>query len=446
MGAGHGHGSTHSPPVAVPLASRRALLAVLLVAAVATVVGLVMLWPDGAKVDALAGRIDLAGPGVSYPHAQITRVDAGCPEDDGPVPESGLTGQTDAQAARACVTVHLRVTTGTTTGEALAVPLHGPLAAAGLGAGDSVQLIRLPSDEGGPVSYSIVGVDRAGALGWFALTFVVVVALVARVRGLLALVGLAISGAVVVRFMLPALLTGEPGMLVALVTGSAIMYVVLYLAHGVSIRTSTALAGTLGGIALTAGLAALAVQASHLSGVSDETGDLLTGYVPDLDFRSLLTGAIIIAGLGILNDVTITQSSAVWELRGAAPDMPRTEIFRSAMRIGRDHIASTIYTIVFAYTGAAMSVLLLLYLYDMPLLDLLGTEDIGTEVARTLASAIGLVLAVPLTTAIAAATVVGARHDSPDDLPTSRTRSSRHQRSWWRARRDGEPFRRAQPG
>ncbi len=241
------------------------------------------------------------------------------------------------------------------------------------------------------------------------MAFVVVVALVARLRGLLALVGLGISGLVIVRFMLPALLTGEPGVAVALVTGSAIMYIVLYLAHGVSIRTSTALAGTLGGIVMTAALAEGAVRTSHLSGVSDETGQLLTGYVGGLDFPALLMGAIVIAGLGVPNDVTITQSSAVWELRAAAPDLPRMELFRSAMRIGRDHIASTIYTIVFAYAGAALSVLLLLYLYKLPPLDLLGTEDIATEVARTLCSAIGLVLAVPLTTAIAASTVSKAR-------------------------------------
>ena len=213
--------------------------------------------------------------------------------------------------------------------------------------------------------YSFAGIDRAGPLGWYTLAFVVVVALVARLRGLLALVGLGVSAWVIARFMLPALLTGEPGVAVAIVTASAIMYVVLYLAHGLSIRTSTALAGTLGGILMTAALAQGAVRTSHLSGVSDETGQLLTGFVGGLDFPALLTGAIIIAGLGVLNDVTITQSSAVWELRAAAPDLTRMELFRSAMRIGRDHIASTIYTIVFAYAGAALSVLLLLYLYKL---------------------------------------------------------------------------------
>jgi uncharacterized membrane protein len=118
-----------------------------------------------------------------------------------------------------------------------------------------------------------------------------------------------------------------------------------------------------------------------------------------------MTCAIIVAGLGVLNDVTITQASAVWELRGAAPGLTRRQLFAGGMRIGRDHIASTIYTIVFAYAGTALIVLLLLQLYGLPFLDLLATEEIGQEVVRTLATSIGLVLAVPVTTAIAVATV-----------------------------------------
>jgi uncharacterized membrane protein len=209
--------------------------------------------------------------------------------------------------------------------------------------------------------------------------------------------------------MLPALLTGESGLAVALVGSAAIMYVVLYLAHGVSLRTSAALAGTLVGIAITAAIGLTAVHSQRLSGVSDESGSLLTSLVGHVSFQGLLTCALIIAGLGVLNDVTITQASSVWELRAASPAMPHRQLFTSAMRIGRDHIASTIYTIVFAYAGTALTVLLLLFVYDRPLVELLSTEDIAEEVTRTLSSAIGLVLAVPVTTAIATATVAPRR-------------------------------------
>ena len=440
MGRSHGH--SHSGELAdvhdvsVPTRSRAVLLVTLVAFGVATVIGLIALWPAQDQVDDIGAGVDYAAPGVTFPHARIDSVDPTCPD------EFGSSDPSSDAAQPACIMLKATVTTGPTEGELVEVPLQGGITAANLGAGDSVQLVRTPGGEGQPPGYSFAGIDRAGPLGWYTLAFVVVVALVARLRGLLALVGLGVSAWVIARFMLPALLTGEPGVAVAIVTASAIMYVVLYLAHGLSIRTSTALAGTLGGIPTTAALAQGAVRTSHLSGVSDETGQLLTGFVGGLDFPALLTGAIIIAGLGVLNDVTITQSSAVWELRAAAPDLSRMQLFHSAMRIGRDHIASTIYTIVFAYAGAALSVLLLLYLYKLPLLDLLGTEDIATEVARTLCSAIGLVLAVPLTTAIAAATVSKARTvaageaeppvtppAASDPDPTDDTRASRRERS-----------------
>jgi uncharacterized membrane protein len=116
---------------------------------------------------------------------------------------------------------------------------------------------------------------------------------------------------------------------------------------------------------------------------------------------------VIIAGLGVLNDVTITQASAVWELRSVAPTMSRSGLFTSAMRIGRDHIASTIYTIVFAYAGTALTLLLAVSLYDRSWFELLGTEEVSEELVRSFASSIGLVLAVPVTTVISVLTVPG---------------------------------------
>jgi uncharacterized membrane protein len=136
---------------------------------------------------------------------------------------------------------------------------------------------------------------------------------------------------------------------------------------------------------------------------------VLSTYSGNIGLQDLLIAAVIVAGLGVLNDVTITQASAVWELRAAAPTMHRTRLFTSAMRIGRDHIASTIYTIVFAYAGTALTLLLAVSLYDRSWLDLLGTEEIAEELVRSFASSIGLVLAVPATTAIAVAVVPGPR-------------------------------------
>jgi len=235
------------------------------------------------------------------------------------------------------------------------------------------------------------------------------VLVVARLRGLMALVGLGVAGVVLGGFAVPALLTGESAVPVALAAAAAIMYVVLYTTHGFSLRTSAALAGTLAGMGLTAVVGWWSVSSAHLTGVVDDGGRVLSTFAGTLSLQDLLIAAVVIAGLGVLNDVTITQASAVWELRAASPTMSRTRLFNSAMRIGRDHIASTIYTIVFAYAGTALTLLLAVSLYDRSWFELLGTEEIAEELVRAFASSIGLVLAVPATTVIAVAVVPGPR-------------------------------------
>jgi uncharacterized membrane protein len=187
------------------------------------------------------------------------------------------------------------------------------------------------------------------------------------------------------------------------------MFVVLYSTHGPNLRTSAALAGTLVGIGLTAGISALSIGYAHLTGIADETGGMVSTFAGGLDFQGLLACGVILAGLGVLNDVTITQASSVWELRAASPDMSRRRLFVSAMRIGQDHIASAIYTIAFAYAGASLAVLMLLAIYNRPLAQLISSESLAEEIARTIVTSIGLILAVPITTAIATLVTSPAR-------------------------------------
>ncbi|RHA44120.1 YibE/F family protein, partial [Cellulomonas rhizosphaerae] len=134
----------------------------------------------------------------------------------------------------------------------------------------------------------------------------------------------------------------------------------------------------------------------------------LMSYAPDVRLRAVLLCGMVLAGLGVLNDVTITQASAVWELNAASPDASRRQLFSRGMRIGRDHIASTVYTIVFAYVGATLPLVLLVSISDRAILDALQNGELAEEVARTLVGSIGLVLAIPLTTAIAALVVHSA--------------------------------------
>ena len=390
MGAGHAHGAhrahrAEGDGFEVGRGPRAVLLAGLALAGLVTLAAVVWLWPNGAEVDRIKDEVVFAAPGVTFPNAVVESV-----ADDG--------------------VVAVTVQEGKGKGTEVTVTVPPQVVDAGLREGDEVKLQRTPGPPAADTSYSYFETVRSTPLLVMTLVFVALVLLVARWRGLFALLGLIFSGAVIWIFMLPALLTGAPALAVGLAGSALIMYVVLYTTHGFSLRTSTALAGTLVGVLVTAALGTVGAATTRATGVTDN-GNILQSLVGDLSFQGLFTCAIVIAGLGVLNDVTITQSSSVWEVREAGPTLSRRQVFASGMRIGRDHIASTIYTIVFAYAGTALAVLLILQLYGLPFSVLLTTEDITEEIVRTLASSIGLVLAVPLTTGIAALVVPGSSSD-----------------------------------
>jgi uncharacterized membrane protein len=385
---------------------RLALLSPLAAVAAATLVALILLWPDGGKLDTIREHNQFAGPGVDTVTARVTDVTPACPRSK-PSPAD----------TTVCGTIRVLVDDGAGKGDRAVVHVAPEVTASGLGGGDQVQLLRTAPQNGQPATYTFDTITRTTSLLWLAIGFVVVVIAVARLRGLMAIAGLVFSALTIYYFLLPALLAGESAILVAMITASEIMFVVLYSTHGPNMRTSTALAGTLVGIGLTAGISLVTIGYTHLTGVADETGGMVSTFAGDLDAQGLLACGVVLAGLGVLNDVTITQASAVWELRAASPTMSRRSLFLSAMRIGRDHIASTIYTIAFAYAGASLAVLLLLTIYDRPLLPLISTEPLAEEIARTLVTSIGLILAVPATTAIAtlvtSATPTGQQTTAP---------------------------------
>lgn len=388
MGHGHSHrASTGDDAIRIGTTARTLLLGGLGIALAATVVGLLVWWPSG---DAVEKAADAGGPaaqfaakGVTFPTGEVVAVGEPCADGAGP--------------DGSCGTVQVRV-----DGRTVAVDVPPEVTGSGLDKGDELELLKTPAADGASSpTYSYFATKRTGTLVWMAVLFVLVVLLIARWRGLFALLGVVVGAVVVWWWLLPTLLEGAPGVGVACTSAATIMFVVLYTTHGFSLRTSTALAGTLVGVLLTAAIGSFAIADGHLTGISDEAGAVLSSF-GELDFQSLLGCALVIAGLGVLNDVTITQASAVWELRAVSPTASRAEVFASAMRIGRDHIASTIYTIVFAYVGTSLILLMVLQVYGRPLLELLSTEQLAEEVVRTLATSIGLVLAVPVTTALAA--------------------------------------------
>lgn len=385
------HSHTHAPSSDGPPRARLAVVLGLIVGliAVATGIGVIALWPDTDRIP--TDQNPYAGPGVSIIGATVTATKALDCNSGGQGPD-GM-----PEVAGSCTAVTAQTDKGKAT-----LTLDAARTKAGIKTGDDIKIVRI-AQKGQPVTFEFYDFTRGLPLTALSVVFAILVVIVARWRGLLALVGIGVTLLALTKFMLPAFLAGQSPLPVAVVGSTGIMIVVLYLAHGVSIRTTSALFGTFVGLALTAVLGALATGWSNLTGVGSEDDQVLAAIAPNLDLSGVVAAAMVVAGLGVLNDVTVTQASAVWELRAAKPDASNAEVFVSAMRIGRDHIASSVYTLVFAYAGSAMTVLLLVVAYQRGLAETASTEQVAQEVVRTLVGAIGLVLAVPATTVIAVA-------------------------------------------
>ena len=273
--------------------------------------------------------------------------------------------------------------------------------------GDKVIIGRVADTTG--VSYYFSDFQRRVPMALLAIVFVVVVAAVGRLRGLTAIVGVAATFAILVWFVIPALLDGRDPLAVAIVGSSAAMFAVLYLSHGISAKTTAALLGTVASLALTGVLASVFVRSARLFNLGGDEAALLQLTAAQVNLQGLLLGGIIIGSLGVLNDVTVTQSSTVWALARVNPGASCRSLYRSGMRVGRDHIASTVDTLVLAYAGASMPLLLLFTLARRPGLEVVTGSLVAEEVVRTMVGGIGLVASVPITTGLAALVVSRSR-------------------------------------
>ena len=249
--------------------------------------------------------------------------------------------------------------------------------------------------------YAFADRQRKPVLFWLAAAFAAVVVLLGRLRGFAALAGLAASAAVLLSFVLPAILDGRSPVLVAVVGSSAIAFLALYLAHGLRPSTTVALFGTMASLGLTVALAALVTRVAALSGYVSEEATLVQLADARIDPAGLVLAGVVIGALGAIDDMTVTQVAAVNELHAANPELDRRRLYRSALRIGRDHVASTVNTLALAYAGASLPLLLLFLLSRQSLGTVANGEVVATEVIRTLVGSIGLVCSVPITTWLA---------------------------------------------
>ena len=398
MGADHTH-----PAPAAPPGVRRLLVAVVVPLFVITVIAALVLWPR-------QDREPVGGADVPRYHGTVTRVvTEPCP----PTPES------PDGAGGPCGTVTVTVEQGPDAGRQVETPIPAGPGAPRVAVGDEVVLVEL-TDPADPAvkSYNIAEHQRGTPLIWLMVLFAAAIVAFGRWRGLAALGGLVASFAILLGFVLPGIGAGQPPLLVAIVGAALIMFVVLYLTHGITAQTSVAVLGTLGSLVVTGVLGLLATSATHLTGFGSEDATTLSMFRGDVDLHGLLLAGIIIGSLGVLDDVTVTQAATVTELAHANPGLSRRQLYRAATRVGRAHIASTVNTIVLAYAGASLPLLLLLVADSRPVSEILTSEFLAQEIVRSAVATLGLIAAVPLTTGLAAVvTTAGRRSRGAEPAP-----------------------------
>jgi len=371
--AAHTHGDLSDPhpelgPVARHVRAALTLLGLLVV--IGCVVGLVSTWPQDPKE---------AGEGYA-----VVRVDA------------TVTSLETCPGEGECLIAGAELVDGTEV--AVQVPAAGQIRAVEVG-----QDVVLGYDEDLPAGnqYSFLEADRSTPIIALIVIFAVAVLLLSGWRGAASLLSLGLTLLVVGVYVLPALRDEASPLLVALTTAGVVLLTTLYASYGITVRSTVTLVGTLLGLALAAALGVIFTDLGAFTGLSDETTRFLQTVVGGVDTRGLLLAGLIIGALGVLDDVTVTQTATVWELAGADPRASRRSLFSAAMRVGRAHVSATVNTLTLAYVGASLPLLVFISAVGTSWADAIFSEGVATEIVRGLAGSLGIIAAVPLTTALA---------------------------------------------
>ncbi|MGD9405783.1 MAG: YibE/F family protein [Anaerolineae bacterium] len=280
--------------------------------------------------------------------------------------------------------------------------------------GDRVLVERTRTMEGGDV-FHVTDYVRSSPLLWLTILFVAATVLLNGWQGLRSILGMGVSLLVIIGFIVPQILDGRNPVVVAVLGSVIMMGISLYLVYGWNSKTHVAVAGLLLSLTVTGLLAVWAVNWSRLSGFGAEEAGFLQVAGVQLDTRGLLLAGIIIGTLGALDDIAIGQASTISELAKANPSLTWRALFTHGMTVGRDHIAAMVNTLLLAYVGAALPLVLMFTVFAEPLGFTINREIIAEEIVRTLVGSLGLLAGVPLTSVIAA---YAARRSGERQAPT----------------------------
>jgi uncharacterized membrane protein len=276
--------------------------------------------------------------------------------------------------------------------------------------GDQI-LVTVGSRPDGVLTVYFADFVRINSLLWLVVIFIVTILVFSRWKGLRSLLSMALSLAVIIGYIIPHILAGEGPLRVSITGAIVLLMVTLYLTYGWNLKTHAAVLGMVIVLLLTGALAGLFVYTTRLTGSGDENALFLMQMLnTSINLRGLLLGGMIIGALGVLDDLVTTQSSAVFELHHVDPGLGFGQLYSSVMRIGQDHVAATVNTLVLAYAGAALPMLLMFSLGRGNYGTFVNFEFVAEEIVRTIVGSLGLIAAVPLTTAIA--TLFALRQES----------------------------------
>jgi len=267
--------------------------------------------------------------------------------------------------------------------------------------GDNV-LVTIGSRSDGVLTVYFVDFVRTTPLLWLTAIFAIAIILISRWKGVRSLLSMAFSLLVIIGYIIPHILSGDDPLRVSIIGSIILLGVTLYLTYGWNLKTHAAVISMVLVLLITGALSGLFITFSKLTGSGDENALFLLQMLnTQINLRGLLLGGMIIGALGVLDDLVTTQASAVFELHHANPSLGFRGLFRSAMRIGQDHVAATVNTLVLAYAGASLPMLLMFTLGKGNLGYLVNFEFVAEEIVRTLVGSLGLISAVPLATGIA---------------------------------------------
>lgn len=289
--------------------------------------------------------------------------------------------------------------------------LHGDLVYDVVAEKDMEIVLAVKEREGQPPSVGVDTYSRDKVLYILIFLFIFILIGVGRIKGLMALISLVITGLSIVFFMLPLMFRGYSPILLAVITASIVTFLSLVLIGGFNKKSLAAIIGTATGVVIAGIISLISGRFAHLTGITEEASEQLIYIVSDfpINIRGIMFAGIIISSLGAVMDVGMSISSIVFEIHEKIPELTKTDLYKSGMNVGKDIIGTMANTLILAFTGGSLCLMILLMAYDMPYFRAINLNTVSTEIIQGLSGTIGLISTVPITSIVSALFIANSK-------------------------------------